>query len=46
MLSEATDLLLSHPNLAIFPGLAIVLTALCFNLLGDGLTDALDPKNR
>lgn len=46
MLSEATDMLRSNPNLAVFPGLAIVITALCFNLLGDGLTDALDPKNR
>ena len=30
--------------LATFPGLAILLTALAFNLLGDGLRDALDPK--
>jgi peptide/nickel transport system permease protein len=32
------------PWLAIFPGLAISLTVLAFNLLGDGLRDALDPK--
>jgi len=31
--------------MAIFPGLAIFLTVLAFNLLGDGLRDALDPKS-
>jgi peptide/nickel transport system permease protein len=31
---------------SVFPGLAIVLTVLCFNLLGDGLRDVLDPKQR
>lgn len=46
MLSDATSMLQTHPYLAIFPGCAIVITALCFNLLGDGLADALDPKNR
>jgi peptide/nickel transport system permease protein len=30
----------------IFPGAAITLTVLAFNLLGDGLRDALDPKSR
>jgi peptide/nickel transport system permease protein len=30
--------------LALFPGLLIVITALCVNFLGDGLRDALDPK--
>ena len=33
------------PWMAVFPGLAIFLTVLAFNLLGDGLRDALDPKN-
>ena len=46
MLSDATSQLRAYPYLAIFPGLAILITALCFNLLGDGLTDALDPKSR
>lgn len=46
MLSDATPLLRAYPYLAIFPGIAIVMTSLCFNLIGDGLTDALDPKNR
>jgi ABC-type dipeptide/oligopeptide/nickel transport system permease subunit len=32
------------PHLVIFPGLAIVITVLAFNLLGDGLRDALDPR--
>ena len=32
------------PHLIVFPGLAIVLTVLAFNLLGDGLRDALDPR--
>jgi ABC-type dipeptide/oligopeptide/nickel transport system permease subunit len=32
------------PHLVIFPGIAIVLTVLAFNLLGDGLRDALDPR--
>jgi peptide/nickel transport system permease protein len=29
-----------------FPGLALMLTVLCFNLLGDGLRDILDPRMR
>ena len=32
--------------MALFPGLAIMTTALCFNFLGDGLRDLLDPKRR
>lgn len=44
MLSEATKWMRQYPHMIIFPGLAIVLTALCFNLLGDGLTEALDPR--
>lgn len=34
----------SYPHLVLFPGLALFLTMLAFNLLGDGLRDALDPK--
>ena len=34
----------SAPHLIFFPGLAITLTVLGFNLLGDGLRDALDPR--
>lgn len=33
-----------YPYLVLFPGLAIMVTVLCLNLLGDGLRDALDPK--
>ncbi|MDH5295070.1 MAG: ABC transporter permease, partial [Acidimicrobiia bacterium] len=33
----------SAPHLVFFPGLAIMLTVLGFNLMGDGLRDALDP---
>ncbi len=32
------------PYLMVFPGMAILLSALSFNLLGDGLRDALDPR--
>lgn len=44
MLSEANTYMGSHPYLVILPGLAIVITSLSFNLVGDGLRDALDPK--
>ena len=36
----------SYPHMIIFPGLAIFLTMLAFNLLGDGLRDAFDPKTK
>ncbi len=44
MLASAQGFLVQAPYLAIFPGLAIVLATLAFNLLGDGLRDILDPK--
>ena len=44
MLHDAQSYLYQAPRLAIFPGLAIVLAALAFNLLGDGLRDVLDPR--
>ena len=44
MLSESKDMMRQYPYLAVIPGVAIVLTALGFNLLGDGMRDALDPK--
>ncbi|GAA3469587.1 ABC transporter permease [Nonomuraea roseola] len=46
MLQEAQELLFSTPRLALWPGLAIALAVLGFNLLGDGLRDHLDPKLR
>ena len=44
MLNEARSDMVVAPHVAIFPALAIFLTVLAFNLLGDGLRDALDPK--
>jgi len=44
MLSEAQTLLFQAPQLAVYPGLAIMLAVLGLNLLGDGLRDLLDPK--
>jgi ABC-type dipeptide/oligopeptide/nickel transport system permease subunit len=44
MLSEAEPYLTQAPRLAIYPGIAIMLAALAFNVLGDGLRDVLDPK--
>lgn len=44
MLSQARSFMRSAPHLVVFPGLAIAVTVLALNLLGDGLRDALDPK--
>jgi len=44
MLNEARSDMMTSPHVAIFPSLAIFFTVLAFNLLGDGLRDALDPK--
>jgi len=44
MLSEAQTLLFQAPMLAVYPGVAIVLSVLGLNLMGDGLRDLLDPK--
>jgi peptide/nickel transport system permease protein len=46
MLNEGRQNLELAPHLAIFPGLAIMLAVLGFNLLGDGLRDVLDPRLR
>lgn len=46
MLNEARADMVMAPHVALFPSLAIFLTVLAFNLLGDGLRDALDPKLR
>jgi peptide/nickel transport system permease protein len=43
MLSQSQDFFQSDPLLLYAPGLAILITVLCFNLMGDGLRDALDP---
>ena len=44
MLADAQTFFYGNPSLAILPGLAIVLTVLGLNLMGDGLRDALDPR--
>lgn len=46
MLSESTGYMRLFPHVVIAPGMAILMTALCFNLLGDGLAEALDPRLR
>ena len=44
LLSTAPDYYLAQPWLMLWPGLAVLLTTLAFNLLGDGLRDAFDPR--
>lgn len=46
MIRDGTPHLLNAPWLSVFPGLAILVTVLAFNLLGDGLRDVLDPHLR
>jgi len=46
MLASERNQVFSAPHLVFFPGLAIMITVLGFNLLGDGLRDALDPRLR
>lgn len=44
MISFAQPYIRSNPTYSIFPGIAIIITVLSFNIFGDGLRDALDPK--
>lgn len=46
MLKSGHEFLRDNPWMGVFPGLAILITVLSFNLLGDGLRDALDPRSR
>ncbi|HIV16310.1 MAG TPA: ABC transporter permease [Candidatus Avisuccinivibrio pullicola] len=46
MLARSRSFIFSAPYTLIFPGMAITITVLAFNLLGDGLRDALDPRAR
>jgi peptide/nickel transport system permease protein len=46
MLSSSRDLITIAPWMMIFPGLAIAITVLGFNLLGDGVREVLDPRQR
>lgn len=44
LLSSGREFLQSYPHMVLFPGLLIMIVVLAFNLLGDGLRDALDPR--
>ncbi len=44
MISDARNYLRAYPLLSVYPGICIMISVLAFNLLGDGLRDALDPK--
>ena len=44
MLGEGRNYIFSNPNMATFPGIAIFVAVISFNLMGDGLRDALDPR--
>jgi dipeptide transport system permease protein len=46
MLADARDLITSNPWVTALPGIAILITVLSINLMGDGLRDALDPRLR
>ena len=46
LVADGARVLAIFPWLVIFPGLALTATLLAFNLLGDGLRDALDPRDR
>ncbi len=46
MLADTRDLMSSHPWVMAFPGIAILITVLSINLMGDGLRDAFDPRLR
>jgi oligopeptide transport system permease protein len=46
LVSDGAKVLALFPWLVIFPGVALSMTLLCFNFLGDGLRDALDPQDR
>jgi oligopeptide transport system permease protein len=46
MISDGGTVLRTYPNQAIFPALALAITMFAFNFLGDGLRDALDPRQR
>lgn len=46
MLSDGREYIRNYPHIAIAPGIAITITVLSFNLVGDGLRDALDPRQK
>jgi peptide/nickel transport system permease protein len=44
LISDARSIMRDHGSLALYPGICVMITVLAFNLLGDGLRDALDPR--
>ena len=44
LINDARNIIRDHGSLALYPGICIMITVLAFNLLGDGLRDALDPR--
>ena len=46
LISDARNVMRDHGTLALYPGICVMITVLAFNLLGDGLRDALDPRLR
>jgi len=46
LLNEGRSYIFDYPHVAFFPGIAIVIVVLAFNIFGDGLRDALDPKSK
>jgi oligopeptide transport system permease protein len=46
LVSDGAKVIALFPWLVVFPGIALSITLLCFNFLGDGLRDALDPHDR
>ena len=44
LISDARNIMRDHGTLALYPGICVMITVLSFNLLGDGLRDALDPR--
>jgi oligopeptide transport system permease protein len=45
MIAEGSNAIVSYPNQAIFPAMALFFIMFAFNFLGDGLRDALDPRS-
>jgi peptide/nickel transport system permease protein len=45
-LADGRSFIRQFPHITLFPGLMIFITVLAFNMLGDGLRDALDPRQR
>lgn len=46
MVNDGYKYLMTHPDFSIIPGLAVILLVLAFNIFGDGIRDALDPRMR